>query len=346
MPLTDATLQAARQVRDRTAARLDELTRFAVADFAAAWDATAPPLATALAALTTTGTWPSRAHLRRSTELRVALAALEHRTRQATSKLDTRTQAAIELTVHDVAAAQAAIAATQIPASVSLAAAFAGVTPATLGTIKRKYSGAVSLGLDALPHAMTAAIQSDFVRSRSEDAAQAVALALRAAEARHGAVLTRTLTIARTQVMDAHRAAAQAAQDEAADVLAGWVWVSRLTTETCPSCWAMHGTIHPLTEPGPLDHPSGRCDRIPVVKPWADLGIPGPEPASNLADARAAFDSLPRQQQLQIMGPGRLDLLTTGQITWAELARRRDNPHWRPSYAAATLTDLRHSPGA
>ena len=90
--------------------------------------------------------------------------------------------------------------------------------------------------------------------------------------------LNRALIITRTEQIDAARDAAALTHQANADLLRGWQWVAQLDTRTCPSCWAQHGTEHPLDEPGPWDHQQGRCTRMPVTRTWADLGYDVPEP--------------------------------------------------------------------
>lgn len=113
-----------------------------------------------------------------------------------------------------------------------------------------------------------------------------------------------------------------------------------IAVHNCPSCWAMHGTLHPMSEPGPLDHHQGRCSRTPKTKSWADLGFDVPEPPDELPDARAIFNGLPREEQLQIMGPARLRLLDDGAIEWADLSTRRSTEGWRDSFHATPIADL------
>jgi hypothetical protein len=71
--------------------------------------------------------------------------------------------------------------------------------------------------------------------------------------------------------------------------LAGWVWLAKLDARTCPSCWAQHGRLHPLEEPGPLDHQSGRCADMPKTKSWKELGFDVPEPPDVLPEAEETF---------------------------------------------------------
>lgn len=151
--------------------------------------------------------------------------------------------------------------------------------------------------------------------------------------------LTRALTISRTETLDAWRNAAAVHQQANADVLAGWVWVAQLSVRTCPSCWAMHGTQHDLDEPGPNDHQNGRCTRAPKTRSWRDLGFDIDEPPDLLPDARATFERLPRNEQMAVMGPQRLDALDAG-LPWGQLAETRTNPGWRDSIVPTPAREL------
>ncbi|WP_431935813.1 Hint domain-containing protein [Micromonospora sp. RP3T] len=113
-----------------------------------------------------------------------------------------------------------------------------------------------------------------------------------------------------------------------------------VAVHNCPGCWAMHGTHHPLTQAGPWDHQQGRCARMGKLKSWAELGIPGVEAPDLTPDAEATFAALPHADQLAVMGPGRLALLTSGQIGWADLPTRRDSQAWRPSYVPRPVREL------
>lgn len=79
---------------------------------------------------------------------------------------------------------------------------------------------------------------------------------------------------------------------------------------------------------------------MPQVRPWRDLGIDLPEPDDAIPDAQTVFAGLPRAQQVQIMGPGRLAALDAGDVAWVDLAVLRDNPGWRPSYVPIPARDL------
>jgi hypothetical protein len=153
----------------------------------------------------------------------------------------------------------------------------------------------------------------------------------------HGG-LTRALVIARTEMLDAHRAAAQAQELANAEVLTGWYWNAKLDARTCPSCWVQHGRFHPLEEFGPIDHQQGRCARLPKTKSWADLGFEGlDEPNDELRDARTVFDGLAPADQVAIMGRKRLEALNAGTVSWEDLTVRHSTPGWRDSYHVAPL---------
>jgi SPP1 gp7 family putative phage head morphogenesis protein len=153
--------------------------------------------------------------------------------------------------------------------------------------------------------------------------------------------LTRALTISRTEMLDAYRAASAYTHRANADLVTAWQWYARLDSRACPSCWSRHGRTYPTSEPGPDDHPRGRCTRLPKLASWKELGITAPEPPSLLPNGEASFNKLSQAAQLQVMGPGRLDLYKSGSVTWDQLATWRDTPQWRRSNQPTTVRDLR-----
>lgn len=62
-----------------------------------------------------------------------------------------------------------------------------------------------------------------------------------------GGNLARALTIARTETNRAYRSASQLTMEANADVLDGWRWTCARQLRTCAMCWAMDGTVHPVT---------------------------------------------------------------------------------------------------
>lgn len=153
--------------------------------------------------------------------------------------------------------------------------------------------------------------------------------------------LARARTIARTEMLDAHRTAARAGWQANSDIVTGWRWLCTPSSRTCPSCLAMNGEVFDLDTPGPEDHPNGRCVGVPVTKSWADLGIDLDEPVGVFPDARAWFDGQSEAVQLDIMGRQRLADLRAGRISWEDIPVRRENPGWRPSWGTRPLAGRR-----
>lgn len=163
---------------------------------------------------------------------------------------------------------------------------------------------------------------------------------LRRVETGFNGGLTRALRISRTEQLDAYRAANGAIDQANSDIVDGWTWVSAADATTCAACFAMHGTEWANEDPGPEGHVQCRCDRAPRTRSWRELGFDIDEPPSLLRDGQDAFRQLPVEAQRDVMGPARLDALDRGQIAWGDLARRVDNPDWRPSWQMAPLSDL------
>lgn len=144
--------------------------------------------------------------------------------------------------------------------------------------------------------------------------------------------LNRALTIARTEMLDAHRTAARMADQANAELLNGWVWTSTLSPRTCQACFGMHGTLFPLDQPGPEGHQNCRCTRVPKTKSWRELGFDIDEPEDLTPDAAAVFDAFSPEDQLRILGPARFEAWQAGDYPISDWATKRTNPGWRDSW--------------
>lgn len=156
--------------------------------------------------------------------------------------------------------------------------------------------------------------------------------------------LARAETIARTEMLDAHRKAAQQVEQANKDVLDSWEWVAHLGDKRiCRACLGMHGTRHAIDSPGPLGHPNCRCARVPVTKTWEELGFPGMrEPQNATPDADQWFEDLPEAEQEAILGKAGLAAYREGRFPRSAWAARRDNgKDWRPSYQPAPIPGSR-----
>lgn len=152
--------------------------------------------------------------------------------------------------------------------------------------------------------------------------------------------LGRAMRLARTELLDAHRAANhQQMRDNPA--VASWLWWAQLDATTCPSCIAQHGTEHPLDEEGPHDHPNGRCTALPKTQTWADLGFPGLDEPEDIRPTAEDWIRDNPEDAIRALGPDRYQLLMDGRISLSDLSTLHQNDGWRDSYQATSLSDLR-----
>jgi SPP1 gp7 family putative phage head morphogenesis protein len=136
----------------------------------------------------------------------------------------------------------------------------------------------------------------------------------------------RALTIARTESLRAYRAASTANYQANAQYLSGWRWLSALDQRTCASCWAMHGTIHPLDEPFG-SHVSCRCSPGPVV-----IGDD-----RQVKTGEQKFANLSSDQQREILGKKGLRIYESGTPLSAWVHTTND-PRWGLHRRAKTPT--------
>lgn len=160
---------------------------------------------------------------------------------------------------------------------------------------------------------------------------------VRGIEDRFNGGLARANTIARTEILDVHRRAAQQVEEQNTDVLGGWEWHASLDPKTCRACIAMHGTRHETTEQGPEGHQNCRCARVPVTKTWEELGFKGiTEPASLTKDAEQWFEGLSEDDQRQLLGDAGFDAWLAGDYPIENWAKRRETDGWRDSYVPSS----------
>lgn len=338
MSIDDSTLSAAEQLRARLDAITDAHTRTTTRAWVNAWDAVSADLdaaLTQLAAEAGDGRITRKAVLR-SNQLRKALEQIS----VSLDSLFTQSgQTAIDSlsdVVDAAGQAQAALIGSQLPAAErALLNDWARVDRRQIDAIVTRSTENITKLSYPLSDEATATMKRELVRGLAggKNPREVARRMLQRTEGVFNGGLTRALTIARTETLDAHRAAAQVAQDENADILEGWIWTASLGARTCPACWGMHGTLFPLTQPGPEGHQNCRCARVPKTKSWADLGFEGmDEPADLMPDAGTVFDGLPTATQRDILGPGRYDAWKAGDYPRSSWATKRTNDNWRDSY--------------
>ncbi len=341
MPVTAATLRHMARLRIDLETVINGQTRELTRAYVDAFDTVVDQLRDAIDDLAARGELNDSALLR-SSKIASALQAIA-------DQLDgLAAQAAVVITdgagqVTSLAVtAQSAIAGSQLPA------AFADgllrtVNPDVLGSIVARTSQNITARTRPLSQAGQQAVAQALVRgAASTDNPVKVARDM-VRLARTAAVdlpLSRATAISRTELNDAARAATQAWEQANATTLQGWEWLSSRSATTCPSCWAMDGTFHELTEQGPDDHVNGRCTRMVRTKTWRELGLDVDEPAGlQRVPAEDQFRTLGREQQLAIMGAARLKALDDG-APWSSLAVEKPNTDWRRSYQVRPVRDL------
>ncbi|MEU8158031.1 hypothetical protein AB0B94_30630 [Micromonospora sp. NPDC048986] len=354
MPITRHTLRLIRDLRATVGTLADTTVRDLTTAWVAAWDRISPDWQAAITDLVTwaeaTGRWPNQREIAQHGSVRQALGAAAVELDALAAATTTSVTNGAAVTVAATAAAEPAIIASQVPSAAQAAfaaQAAAVILPSALDAITTRVQQAIVTQTRPLSGEAQAAMRHELIRG-IRVGANPMVVARRMVERVNGQFeggLVRATVIARTELLDSYRTASRYAHAANADVLEGWTWLATVTgpsaRRTCSSCWAMHGTVHALSESGPDDHQQGRCSRAPRVKPWSDLGFDHTEPADATPDARELFDALSDADQVAIMGADRLALLRSGRITWDDIPMARDNPGWRRSYTPRPVADLR-----
>lgn len=165
---------------------------------------------------------------------------------------------------------------------------------------------------------------------------------------------TEATTLARTYVQSANVGAMQSVYKANRDIVKAWRWCATLEIGgskgggTCMQCAALDGNVYAMDEANvpeiPL-HPRCRCVALPVTKTWRELGLdidemdkayrPWTKSEDVINIGRGArppemqgfhqgsyadlFPKLRREEQLAVVGPGRLGLIESGEIKFPDL---------------------------
>ena len=140
----------------------------------------------------------------------------------------------------------------------------------------------------------------------------------------------------RTQVQTTANDVAGQMHRENDDIVRGEQYIATLDTDTCPICGPLDGQVFGLRDrniPRPPRHPNCRCFMSPVLKDWREMGLPDsmPRAAKRALNGKPAnktewSDWVQRNPQRleRVLGPGRADLIESGQVTLGDLATTRD----------------------
>ncbi len=325
-----------RRLQDQVGRVQDFHERQQIAAWARAWDDVAPELEAALNELSLqAGERPlRRADVIRSKRLVRAVELIQSRLADLVAGSADAIIAELASTVEYAGALQDTITASQLPPSERLAVdGWARVDADQVAAIVQRTTERITKLSFPLSDEATAAMKRELVSGMltGRNPRDVAASTVRSVEGRFNGGLDRALTIARTEMLDAQRAAAALADEVNADVLAGWIWGASLSARTCPACWAMNGQEFPITQAGPNGHQNCRCARLPKTKTWADLGFDIPEPPSLLPNSQTVFDNLNETEQLQVLGRGRFDAYQRGDYPMSQWATTRHNEGWRDS---------------
>lgn len=342
MPTTPEALRLEDQLRREFAQIVDAQTRDLVRAWAIAWDEVAPDLRDTLTQLLTDteDARLTRTVLLRSKRLAKALSAIADELDRLSAVAGVRITRDLRAIVDQAGQAQARIISSMLPVDQDLVDldAWSQVNKRQIDAMVRRSTQQITSLRRPLSRTAYAAVQRELIRGiavGSNPRATASRIVARAERGFNGG-LSRALVISRTETIDAHRVAAAAGQKQHADVLAGWVWLASLSSRTCPACLSMHGTVHPLSEPGPLGHQQCRCARMPQTRPWSELGFDVDEPEDLTPDADEFFERLTPADQKKILGQDGYQAWSSGDFPRSAWATRRETAGWRDSYVPAT----------
>jgi SPP1 gp7 family putative phage head morphogenesis protein len=143
--------------------------------------------------------------------------------------------------------------------------------------------------------------------------------------------LDRALTVARTEQIRALRVA-NLEQMQTSGVVAGYVRRAQRSSNVCPACIALDGTVYRTLEAASFEaHPNCACVAQPVLTFGRTPTFPtGPQ----------WFATLPERQQRAMLGPGRYTLYEQGQLDWQRVATIDDNPTWGKTIKLTPLAEL------
>lgn len=348
MAVTQGTLNAVEDLRRKLLTMTNDQTLALTRAWVQAWDVLLPEFEAALTDLLSSaknGAVPYSV-VARNVRLKAALQASQEYLRVLAPQTAEIISSDVYRAVLDAVDGHAAVVATQLPPP-GPGVATAGInftrvpvqalTAIVERTTEQIHASSWELSADAQQ-----ALKQGLVRgiALGDNPRTTAARILKDAESGFNGGLNRALTLARTETLDAHRAATKASEMANLEVLAEWEWHCELGPRTCPSCLAQHGSRHPLDESGPNDHQNGRCSRVSITKTWKELGFDIPEPASVTPSAKDWYDGLTEDSQVAIMGPTRQRLLADGSIQWDDLSTVRKAAGWRDSMGTTSIRDL------
>lgn len=142
--------------------------------------------------------------------------------------------------------------------------------------------------------------------------------------------LNRMMTTARTEQMRVFRESSRMAY-QASGVVSGYRRLATKDSRTCPACLMLDGELYELTETL-REHPQGRCTLLPIVDGFKPV---------EWEKGQDWFRNQPPDTQRSILGKGRYDLWSKGQIDLDQLASIKRNDTWGDSPYPTSVGELR-----
>lgn len=338
MSINPETQRSIRRIRDETNRAVDEVELALIKSWVSAWDTIAKDLGVAVESLVASNVdgvvsaTAVRRHQMLADALRLAEDTISALVREAGGTVARSANGFVVSGMNG----NVEIIRTQLPANTDGAGLVFDRIPAqAIEAMVTRYTTRIVSGYLPLADDVIASLRSELLRGIivGDNPRRVASRIMTAAEGRFNGGRARALNIARTELLDAHRAAARAADRANRDVLRGWMWWAKLDAKTCPSCAAQHGSEYEVDDDGPLDHHSGRCTGVPLTKSWADLGFSGmDEPAPEKVTAEDWFDNLTEDTQKSMLGKSRYDAWAAGEYPMSDWSVRRENTGWRDSY--------------
>lgn len=346
MPLTTSALQRQAELDVSLGMILNQQERDVARSWATAWDEVVGELRdtlTAIAADRPEGEPIPRSLFARSARLQMLIAYIGQRLDVLLAETGVRVTRDVNGVVTTAAAAQSSIINAMMPDGARhQALSPTRIEVAPLEAIVSRTTEQITSQMKPLSPTSYEAVRRELIRGVADGASPrdvAARMVKRSEDAFNGGQ-ARALNIARTEILDAHRSAAEYAQNQHSDVLTGWSWLAHLSPTTCRSCIAMNGSVHDLSEPGPIDHQQGRCARMPVTKSWADLGLTVEEPPSvKVPDSETFFEALTVAQQQSILGLKGYQDWKAGRFPMTDWSTVRSTPGWRDSRVPASAPE-------
>lgn len=342
MAYSDETESLVKRLRDQLAQINQEQVRNATAQWARAWDDVAPELIAALDDLViAAGNGRlTRAQINHAERLTNALNLISVRLGELLARTAADVIGDLEKVVNTAGFITELMVNSQLPTGLPsnrTTSAWARINPIAIDEIINRTTEQITARTLPLEPEATRVMKRELVRGMLVGAnpRESARRMLIRTEQRFNGGLSRALTIARTETMDAYRTASQLSESLHSDVVLGWTWVADLGPRTCIACWSKHGQEFPPSVPGPLGHQNCRCVRVPKTRTWKSLGLDIDEPRSILPDGEAVFSALPAQEKLTILGPSRYNAWKRGDFPMSQWAVKRETPEWRPSFVPA-----------